>query len=351
MFRIILLSLLSLAGIGFLATAHAQWNDGDATATTNEEASNRHPLVSLAQRFSTKEATPYYLNPRPERFHLVFEREPPREKKPQRGRPGLLQKVEQSFTYLPASGGDGMAVTSMDLSATVGLPCPTPTKPLLVTPAFSYTNIDLKDDAVMDISSDLYAARLGLFWMTPLGEKVTLILGASPSWNSDFKQDDTAAFRIPVHFGFLWTCNPRTKIMVGAAFLDRGDYPWIPFAGLTWTPTDDCILELGVPRTRFSRRFSSSDYWWFVGGEFGGSTWAVKREDGVNDLLLYNDYRAAIGIERRREPNAAARYKALRYFNWAAEIGYVFSRELKYDSDYGKKSPEDMVFFRVKLLF
>ncbi|HBT75861.1 MAG TPA: hypothetical protein DEB39_02815, partial [Planctomycetaceae bacterium] len=82
----------------------------------------------------------------------------------------------------------------------------------------------------------------------------------------------------------------------------------------------------------------SDGYWAYCAAEFGGGTWAVKRSDDVADVLMYHDYQFLLGFERKRSLS----------FGWAVELGYMFGREIKYDSDYGKMNPEDMFFLRFK---
>lgn len=283
---------------------------------------------------------------RPE-FTLVVESEPSMSAIPQGGRQSFFQGINAEATWLPAFGDDGLGMTRVRLGATAALPLPTKNRPLLISPSFGVDFLSLKEKDRFDVSKTLYGAGLNLLWMTPLGSKTLFTLGASPSWSSDFRQDSGDALRVPVNFGLTWLCNPRTRIMIGAAYLDRSDYPWIPFVGLTWTPTADWQVELGVPRTRISRRIACDPApggsqrggdWVYLGGDFGGGTWAVERGDGVNDILMYSDYRILVGFERRRPGS----------LTWGFEIGCVFGREMEYDSGHGKFSPEETLFLRLR---
>ncbi|MDR3108567.1 MAG: hypothetical protein LBU65_02600, partial [Planctomycetaceae bacterium] len=94
----------------------------------------------------------------------------------------------------------------------------------------------------------------------------------------------------------------------------------------------------------------SDDYWLTLTVEWGGNNWAVKLPDGSCDMLLYKDWRAVIGIERRRKPQQSA-HSAFRYMNCTVELGYTFSREITTERIGIKKSPEDTIFVRVKLSF
>ncbi|HBT77390.1 MAG TPA: hypothetical protein DEB39_10830, partial [Planctomycetaceae bacterium] len=187
------------------------------------------------------------------RFGLIVESQPATSVIPRGGRQSFFQKIEARYLFAPSSGSDGLEMNRLNVSATCAVPLPNPKSPLLVTPLFSADFLSLRDKDRFDMPDTLYSAGVSLLWMKPVGSKTVFSLGVSPTWSSDFEQDGADAMRVPVHFGLLWLCNPRTRIMIGAAYLDRNDYPWIPFVGLTWTPSFDWHMELGVPRTRISK--------------------------------------------------------------------------------------------------
>ncbi|MDR3110780.1 MAG: DUF6268 family outer membrane beta-barrel protein, partial [Planctomycetaceae bacterium] len=210
---------------------------------------------TIAQRYSTSYAAPYYLNTAPQQFNQVYENPTEPGRGNHDGRPGLFQGGSQTLLYMPAFGSGGVSITSYNLSASLGLPCPSRHYPLLISPSFDYTNIaERATNGVTDLSNDLYNFRLGLIWMPTLWTNARMLLGVAPSWNSDLRQDDGDAMRTSAYVTFMWNCNTRLRLVLGAAFLDRSDYSWFPVAGLTWRPTDVYVLEIGVPRTGLSRR-------------------------------------------------------------------------------------------------
>jgi hypothetical protein len=305
---------------------------------------------TLAQRYSTSYATPYYLNTTPRQFNQIYEHTAETGHGNHEGRPGLFQGGSQSLLYMPAFGSGGVSITSYSLSASLGLPCPTRRNPLLISPSFEYTNLAQQTtNGGTDLSNDLYNFRVSFIWMSSLWTNARMLLGVTPSWATDFKQDSDDALQTTAYAMLMWNCNTRTQIVLGVAFLDRSDYSWMPAVGLTWRPGDDCVLEIGVPRTRLSHRISD-DYWLTVGGEWGGNSWAVKLPNGSYDKLLYKDLRLVLGIERRRKPQPSA-HPAFRYANWSAELGYTFSREITTDRFNIKNSPEDTIFLRMKMTF
>ena len=76
-----------------------------------------------------------------------------------------------------------------------------------------------------------------------------------------------------------------------------------------------------IPRRRFT---------------LGGGTWAIE-QNGVRDLMTYNDYRILIGWER----------KTIRGFTALAEFGYVFARQVSFDSGAPDYDPNDTMMVRM----
>ncbi|MFN9271767.1 MAG: hypothetical protein ACK6DO_01910, partial [Planctomycetia bacterium] len=69
--------------------------------------------------------------------------EPPAGRKlPPGAKPGALQQVIFTATELPRFGSDGLGLTTLDTSLTIGLPAPTVDSPLLLTPGFGTTLVD-----------------------------------------------------------------------------------------------------------------------------------------------------------------------------------------------------------------
>ena len=67
-------------------------------------------------------------------------------------------------------------------------------------------------------------------------------------------------------------------------------------------PTEDTEFRLVFPAPRISHRIATVDgtnYYLYLGGEFGGGTWAIRREDGRDDTVGYNDLRLLLGAEIR----------------------------------------------------
>jgi hypothetical protein len=131
---------------------------------------------------------------------------------------------------------------------------------------------------------------------------------------------------------------------VGVAYLDREDLRILPFAGLIWEPTPDWKLELMVPRPMIARRVrwegamgDDVQDWFYIAGELGGGSWAIRRASGLNDVLTYSDLRLILGLERR----------VLFDVDYRLELAYVFARKVEYNSPSPSFDPSDTVMVRV----
>ena len=79
-----------------------------------------------------------------------------------------------------------------------------------------------------------------------------------------------------------------------------------------------------------------------MGGEFGGGIWSITRpSDQEIDTISYNDIRVVVGFERKILNGLATRF----------ETGYVFARELDYQSDTPDVSLDDTMMARVGVTY
>lgn len=129
--------------------------------------------------------------------------------------------------------------------------------------------------------------------------------------------------------------------MAGVIYLDRYDVNLLPAGGLVWTPAEDQRHEIIFPRPRFAWRVSEGRHaaqWVYVAGEFGGNQWAVRRDNGLDDVVVYHDYRLLVGWERRPADLAAS---------WRLEAGWVTGRLVEYYlTDTADYSPDDTLVVR-----
>jgi hypothetical protein len=137
-----------------------------------------------------------------------------------------------------------------------------------------------------------------------------------------------------------YTASPNLQWAGGVVYLDRQDLPALPAFGVILTPRDDLRYELMFPKPRLAwRQYFTPLYeqWVYITGELGGQSWAVERSGGGNDIATYRDLRLVLGMERKRNSGRML----------FVEGGYVFGREVEYESNVGKLSPGDTAFLRV----
>jgi hypothetical protein len=258
--------------------------------------------------------------------------QPPQEFEPPAGRklppgakPGPLQQAIFTLTELPRLGSEGLGLLTLDTSLTIGMPAPTVESPLLVTPGFGTTFID-EVSGPMDpgLPTQLYESWIQARWLSKIGERFGVDLAVAPGWYSDFVNDSAQAFRITGHGFGAWEARDDLRVVAGVIYLDRYDVNILPAGGLLWTPADDKRFELIFPRPRLAWRVAENQraaQWLYLAGEFGGNQWAVRRDSGANDVVVYHDYRLLFGWERRPADLGV---------NWRVETGWVTGRLVEY---------------------
>ncbi len=258
--------------------------------------------------------------------------QPPQEFEPPAGRklppgakPGPLQQAIFTLTELPRLGSEGLGLLALDTSLTIGMRAPTVDSPLLLTPGFGTTFID-EVSGPMDpgLPSQFYESWLQARWLSKIGERFGVDLAVAPGWYSDFVNDSAQAFRITGHGFGAWEAREDLRVVAGVIYLDRYDVNILPAGGLLWTPADDRRFELIFPRPRLAWRGKETEraaQWLYLAGEFGGNQWAVRRDSGADDVVVYHDYRLLFGWERRPADLGV---------NWRVETGWVTGRLVEY---------------------
>jgi len=252
--------------------------------------------------------------------------EPPAGRRlPPGAKPGPLQQAIFTVSELPRLGSTGLGLTTLDTSLTIGMPAPTVNSPLLVTPGFGTSFVDQAAGS-MDpgLPAQLSEAWVQARWLSKLGDRLGVDLAVAPGWYSDFVNDTAEALRITGHGFGAWEAHENLRLVAGVIYLDRRDVNILPAGGLLWTPSDDQRHELIFPRPRLAWRVAESGraaQWVYLAGEFGGNQWAVRRESGADDVVVYQDYRLLAGWERR--PAGPG-------MTWRLETGWVTGRLVRY---------------------
>jgi hypothetical protein len=231
-------------------------------------------------------------------------------------------------------------MSDLELKAILALPCPTREWPLLITPSFAEHWLDAPGS---DLPARLGDAAIDFRWLPQLTPRLRLDLAVTPGVYRDFDQHTNDGLRVTSHAAGIWTWTPTAKLVLGASYLDRSDLNVIPIGGLIWTPTPDWQLDLLFPQPKIWRRLHSwgeqardGEDWAYVAGEFGDWAWAVRRSDGTLDTAEYRDARLLLGVERKVRDGLSGRL----------EVGYVFSRKLRYTSGQGEFEPHGALLLR-----
>lgn len=154
-----------------------------------------------------------------------------------------------------------------------------------------------------------------------LGDTWGLALSVSPLFSTDFDNKSRDSFRLTAGGLLTFQADDVTRLVAGLTFLDRPDLPFIPIAGLKWMVTENLEMDLLVPRPKLAWRFDRDqerEAWFYTAGEVGGGSWAIERENQMNDRLGYRDLRWVWGVESR-QINGSRR---------VLEAGYVFDRRI-----------------------
>lgn len=250
--------------------------------------------------------------------------------------PVILGRLDASATEV---FGDDFGIT--ELSLTTGVLAPRDPR-WIVSSGIDLRFLDAP--AGVDVPETLYGLTVDFMYRDRWNDDWAYQLAITPGIFTDFADVDGDALRITGRALATGTINDQLSLVLGVIYLDRDDVPVLPALGLTYTPTPDDVFELLFPRPKYKRRFAAgvdAEVWGYVGGEFGGGQWQVERADGMNDELILRDFRLLLGVERK----AVARGG----MSWRIEGGYVFGREVEFDSEVGEFSPDSGFLVRAGL--
>lgn len=255
----------------------------------------------------------------------------------------FFQKLSLNVTELLPGGSEGLGILESELQATFALPAPTTDMPLLLIPTL---RMDLVDDSQqVPLPEQLYMGILEFMWLPRIGTRTQAMLAIAPGWYSDFEAGDSGAFRLTGRAILIYDHKPgRTKLALGAVYLDRTHSQWIPAGGVIFTPNPELNFELIFPEAKIARRTSwglGFEHWIYLTGGFGGSDWSVIRPDGSRDTLGLLDWRITAGWERKMNGGAG----------FHVEAGYVFAREIRFASSSEKANPDSTLLLRAGFAF
>lgn len=241
----------------------------------------------------------------------------------QKFRNGMLQGVTVVGGYLHDDGPESIAMSSMDLSATLAFPMGSFDNLLMVTPFFRADY--LTASPALDLPAELYETGARFFWKKKIDERFGILGIVTPAVRTDFNNSEDA-LRI-FGLGLLtWQMRPGTLMVSGGLIhTGRDDFPILPAAGLLWTPDNNWKFDLQFPSPRISCRLSRdgdcSETWGYLSGVFGGNTWSVQTASRGDTQLTLRDYRLMVGLEHVQTENRSI----------FTEFGLVFGRSIEFD--------------------
>jgi hypothetical protein len=254
---------------------------------------------------------------------------------------GSFQNALHRATYLPRlDETDGFGMTDVTQQLTFAVPPFLYGSPILISPAVTTHFLD--GPATLDLPSRVYDFELEFRYMKQVTGRWGVDLSIAPSYYGDLENDNSDAWRLTGRAISAWAWTPTVKLVGGAWFLGREDIPVSPIFGAVWKPNDCWQFDILVPRPRIYHRFEAHDdvkNWIYLGGEFGGNSWAIDRAGGVADKFTYRDLRLVVGWERTKTCGLNAR----------VELGWVFDREIEYESGIAGFNPSDTFMLRGEL--
>jgi hypothetical protein len=249
------------------------------------------------------------------------------------------QSVGVKQEWLARNGSAGFGANDIEATATFAIPfCYNQQSPLLLTPGFAIHLWNGPDSGIItpgggsaDLPPQAYDAYLEAGWNPQVVQWFGGELAVRVGVDSDFRQVNTDSIHITGRALAVLTFSPSFQLKGGIFYLDRNRIGVLPAGGIVWTPNSDTRFDILFPNPKLTRRLStvgSTEWWWYLRGEYGGGNWTVKRVAGNVERTDYNDMRAAFGLDFHRTTNS----------NGYCEVGVAFNREILY-----KDSPEDNI--------
>jgi hypothetical protein len=266
--------------------------------------------------------------------------------------PRLLERPRFRATWLEGDEDHELDMTDIELATTMTFANWLGTsQPIRVSPGFIFHYWGGPDTATtnFDLPARAFSVYLASDYTTDPRQTGGFETNLTVGVYSDFHNTSGDAFRITgVGLGWL-RVNSYTTFKFGVEYLDRVDVKLLPAVGVLLTPNPDLMINLYFPRPKVAQRlprFGPFEVWSYVGGEYGGGSWAIERRPAVgprfDDQVDINDARGFIGLEWMGPKRVTGFF----------EIGYAFDRELLYKSDQNNKLElQDTFMLRTGLAF
>ncbi|EMI19984.1 hypothetical protein RMSM_03085 [Rhodopirellula maiorica SM1] len=220
-------------------------------------------------------------------------------------------------------------------------------QPLMIAPSFSLHLWDGPENTPAqnaDLPSKAYSGFIDFGWQSDPNQILGLELGTRIGVFTDFDTMNSDSLRVMGKGLVNFRLTPAATIKGGVYVLDRIRYNVIPAGGILWQPDPYSRYDIFFPQPKLAhywRTIGTQDVWWYLGGEYGGGSWTVKRDNNAEQQVDINDFRVMLGLEwGQHEFIQAGRRNAF------VEVGYVFDREILYENKDNKFSQDDAIMFR-----
>ena len=267
--------------------------------------------------------------------------------------PRVLERPRFRHTYLHGSnrsGVDGNELDINDFEIATTLTRPNflgSGQPLRISPGaiFSFWDGPETSSTGFDLPARAFSAYLAFDHVTDLTRSGGFETNATVGVHSDYDNFSSDSLRLTGRVLGWQRINSYTVGKLGIEYFDRVRVKLLPAVGLFMSPNPDMKLDLYFPRTKLSHRvpnLGEYEAWAYVGGEYGGGSWAIERIDGSDDQVDINDVRAFLGIE----------WIGPRRVTGFVDFGYAFERELVYRSNpIDNLDLQDTLFVRTGVAF
>jgi len=267
--------------------------------------------------------------------------------------PRVLERPRFRHTYLHGSNrsgvdGNELDINDFELATTLTRPNFLGSgQPLRISPGavFSFWDGPETESTGFDLPSKAFGAYLAFDHVTDLTKTSGFESNVTIGVYSDYENLGSDSLRLTARLLGWQRINSYTVGKLGVEYLDRVRIKLLPAVGVFMSPNADMKLDLYFPRTKLSHRvpnLGEYEAWAYVGGEYGGGSWAIERFDGSDDQVDINDVRAFAGME----------WIGPRRVTGFVDFGYAFERELVYRSNpIDDLSLQDTLFVRTGLAF
>jgi hypothetical protein len=239
-----------------------------------------------------------------------------------------------------------LGMTDFDLSTVLAFPR---TEGFAITPGFQ--TFFLNGPRRTDLPGELYDARVEFALKRPWDDRLSYLFTIAPGIYSDFNNTGSDALRVTSRALGFYKISPATELTFGLIYVDRDNLALLPAIGVIHVPEPDVRIELVFPKPKVAARVSqgADEEWWaYVTGEFGGGSFAIERANGRDDVVTYSDWRLLVGLEGKFPGSKTVFQNIPSVF---FEAGFVFNREVEYESNRGDYDPANTGLVRAGVVY